>query len=279
MSFGTGSALPPSVRVLLMINVGVFLVDFLTGGRFLFQLLALDPWAVTRDLEVWRVFTYMFAHDFRGVLHILFNMLMLWMFGVPVAREMGEGGFLRLYLLSGLFAGVCSLVFYGATGNPAVVVGASGAIYALLVAFARFFPDQQLLMFFLFPVPVKYAVLIMGAISLLMVNSGDGIAHIAHLGGAVFAWVYLRWFWSPSRGGFLAQWTQRRNRNRWEKAMRDGEKLRAAMEEIDPILRKVGAQGIESLSRAERRRLDQVSELKKKVHGTELPISDYYKNR
>jgi membrane associated rhomboid family serine protease len=271
--------MPAAVRFLLIVNVGVFLVDFLTQGRFLFPLLALEPWSVTRDYEAWRVFTYMFVHDYRGIIHILFNMLMLWMFGVPVAREMGEGGFLRLYLLSGLFAGLCSLVFYGATGNPAIIVGASGAVYALLVAFARFYPDQQLLMFFLFPVPVKYAVLIMGAVSLLLINSGDGIAHIAHLGGAVFAWVYLRWFWSPSRGGFLAQWKQRRNRNRWEKAMRDGERLRAAMEDIDPILRKIGAQGIDSLTRAERKRLDEVSAMKKKLHGSDLPVSDYYKNR
>src|SRR5690606_4401412 len=130
--------MPTVIRVLLLINVGVFLVDFLTRGRLLFPLLALDPWAVTREFEAWRVFTYMFVHDFRGVIHILFNMLMLWMFGVPVVREMGEGGFLRLYLLSGLFAGLCSLDFYGASGNPATIVGASGAVYALLVAFARF---------------------------------------------------------------------------------------------------------------------------------------------
>ncbi len=271
--------MPQVIRVLLVVNVGIFLVDFLTRGRILFPLLALDPWAVTRQFEVWRVFTYMFAHDFRGVIHILFNMLMLWMFGVPVAREMGEGGFLRLYLLSGLFAGLCSLVFYGATGNPALIVGASGAIYALLIAFARFYPDQQLLMFFLFPMPVKYAVMIFIGISLLLINAGDGIAHIAHLGGALFAWIYLKWFWSPSRGGFLAQWRQRRNRSRWEKAMRDGERLREAMEEIDPILRKVGEHGLSSLTRAERKRLDQVSEMKKRVHGTELPISDYYRNR
>lgn len=271
--------MPSAVRILLMINVGIFLVDFLTRGRFLFPLLALDPGAVIHGFQGWRVFTYMFVHDYSGIIHILFNMLMLWMFGVPVAREMGEGGFLRLYLFSGLFAGLCSLAFYGATGNPAIIVGASGAVYALLVAFARFFPEQQLLMFFLFPVPVKYAVLIMGGISLLLINSNDGVAHIAHLGGAAFAWFYLRWFWSPSRGGFLAQWRQRRNRNRWEKAMRDGETLRRAMEEIDPILRKISETGMDSLSRDERRRLNHVSDMKKKLHGTELPISDYYKNR
>jgi membrane associated rhomboid family serine protease len=271
--------MPSVIRVLLSINVGIFLIDFLTGGRYLFPWLALDPWAVTQRFEGWRLLTYMFEHDYRSVLHIVFNMLMLWMFGVPVAREMGEGGFLRLYLFSGLFAGLCSLVFYGATGNPTVIVGASGAIYALLVAFARFFPEQQLLMFFLFPVPVRYAVIIMGAISLLLINSGDGIAHVAHLGGALFAWIYLKWFWSPSRGGFLAQWRQRRNRNRWEKAMRDGERLRAAMEEIDPILRKISESGLDSLTRAERKRLESVSEMKKRLHGSDLPISDYYKNR
>jgi membrane associated rhomboid family serine protease len=271
--------MPAAVRYLLFINIGVFLIDRFTNGSFLFDYLSLKSWLVVGDLQVWRVFTYMFVHDYSGIMHILFNMLMLWMFGVPVAREMGEGGFLRLYLLSGVFAGLCSLVFYGATGNPAVIVGASGAVYALLVAFARFFPEQQLLMFFLFPVPVRYAVLIMGGISLLLINSGDGIAHIAHLGGAAFAWVYLNWFWSPSRGGFMAQWKQRRNRNRWEKAMRDGETLRTAMDEIDPILRKIGAEGINSLTRSERKRLDEVSAMKKKIHGSELPISDYYKNR
>lgn len=272
--------MPRIIRVLLLLNVGVFLADSLTGGQYLTPWLALGTERVVHHLELWRLFTYMFVHATApNYLHILFNMLTLWMFGVPVAREMGEGGFLRLYLLSGLFAGLCSLVFYGATGTPTVIVGASGAIYALLVAFARFYPEQRLLMFFLFPVPSRYAVLIIGAISLLLINSGDGVAHVAHLGGALFAWVYLKWFWSPSRGGFLAQWRQRRNRNRWEKAMRDGERLREAMEEIDPILRKIGESGLGSLTRAERKRLDRVSEMKKRLHGTELPVSDYYKNR
>lgn len=271
--------MPRIIRILLTINVGVFLADFLTGGRILTPLLALDPLSILHGFQAWRLFTYMFVHDTHGVLHILFNMLMLWMFGAPVAREMGEGGFLRLYLFSGLFAGLCSMLFYGVTGNPAIVVGASGAIFGLLVAFARFYPEQRLLMFFIFPVPVRYAVIILGAIEILLISSNDRIAHVAHLGGALFAWVYLKWFWSSSRGGFLAQWRQRRNRNRWEKAMRDGERLREAMEEIDPILRKIGESGLGSLTRSERKRLDRVSEMKKRLHGTDLPISDYYRNR
>lgn len=269
--------MPGPVRTLLLLNVGVFLLGYLTRPDVFFGLFALSPGAVIHDLQVWRLFTYMFLHG--DVIHIAFNMLMLWMFGTPVAREMGDKAFWKLYLLSGLFAGICSLIFYGTTGNPTIIVGASGAIFALLVAFARFHPDQQLLMFFLFPVPVRYAVLIFVVISLLLLKADDGIAHIAHLGGALFGWIYLRWFWAPSQGGFLAQWRQRQNRNRWEKAMRDGEKLREAMEEIDPILHKINTQGVDSLTREEKKRLDRVSEMKRKLHGTDLPISDYYKNR
>ncbi|HEX2613665.1 MAG TPA: rhomboid family intramembrane serine protease [Fibrobacteria bacterium] len=270
--------MPLVIRVLLTINIVAFLVDKFTGGAFLQAWLALNTGAVLHDHQWWRVFTYMFLHDTQNIWHIAFNMLSLWMFGTPVAREMGESGFLRLYLIAGFVAGLCSLAFYGMLEPYASVVGASGAIYALLVAFAWFYPEQRLLMFFFFPVPARYAVLILGGISLLLINS-TGVAHVAHLGGAVFAWVYLKWFWAPSRGGFLAQWRQRRNRNRWEKAMRDGERLREAMEDIDPILRKISESGINSLTRSERKRLDSVSEMKKKLHGSDLPISDYYRNR
>jgi membrane associated rhomboid family serine protease len=271
--------MPLSVRVLLMVNVGIFLVDFVTRGAWLASWLALSPFEVTHGLQIWRLFTYMFVHDHGSVMHIVFNMLMLWMFGAPVAREMGERPFLILYLAAGVFAGLCSLVFYGATGNPSVIVGASGAIFALLVAFARYFPDQQLLMFFIFPVPVRYAVLIIGAIELLLITSNDRIAHVAHLGGALFAWLYLR-FGMPGQGrGFIAEWKHRQVRKRWADAQREGEELREAMEDIDPILHKIGREGMQALTREEKRRLDRVSEMKRRLHSNSESISDYYKNR
>ena len=273
------NAMPLSVRALLMLNVGIFLVDFITRGAFLSSWLALSPWAVTHEFQVWRLFTYMFVHDHGSVMHIVFNMLMLWMFGAPVAREMGERSFLTLYLAAGVFAGLCSLVFYGATGNPTVIVGASGAIFALLVAFARFFPDQQLLMFFIFPVPVRYAVLIIGAIELLLITSNDRIAHVAHLGGALFAWIYLRFWAQGSNGSIVAQWKHRQLKKRWADAQREGEQLREAMEDIDPILHKIGREGIQSLTRDEKRKLDRVSEMKRRLHGNSETISDYYKDR
>lgn len=273
------SGMPLSVRILLVLNVGFFLGDYLTQGAYLRPWLALDPLAVTREFQVWRLVSYMFLHDIGSVWHILFNMLMLWMFGPPVAREMGERSFFTLYLGAGIFAGLCSIAWYGSMGIPTIIVGASGALFALLVAFARFFPDQQLLMFFIFPVPVRYAVIIIGVIEILLVNSNDGVARVAHLGGALYAWVYLRWFFGRGGAGFTAQWKHRQVKKRWENAQRDGERLREAMEDIDPILQKIGREGMESLTRDERKKLERVSEMKRKLHGNGAPPSDYYRNR
>src|SRR3954469_3403456 len=173
MSFGfSDTMMPRAIRSLLLLNVFVFLVDFVTHGAYLFRWMALDPMLVTHGhYQYWRLITYMFVHDYSGFMHLLFNMLALWMFGTPVAHEMGEGRFWRFYLYSGLFAGLCSLLFYAFTGNNAVVIGASGAIFAVMFAFARFFPTSQILLFFLFPVSAKYAVLIIGAIELLLITS------------------------------------------------------------------------------------------------------------
>jgi membrane associated rhomboid family serine protease len=278
---GPDSGMPQSVRVLLTINVALFLVDFLGRGAWVTPWLALDPWAVRHEFQVWRVVTYMFVHSTASIWHIVFNMLMLWMFGAPVAREMGERSFLMLYFGAGIFAGLCSMAWYGLLGDPTTIVGASGALFALLFAFARFFPDQRLLMMFLFPVPVRYAVIIIGAIELLLITSNDRIAHAAHLGGALFAFIYFRWLHGRFGGGagLAANWKHRQVKKRWEQAQRDGERLREAMEEIDPILRKIGREGMDSLTREERKKLEQVSEMKRRLHGTQAPVSDYYKNR
>ena len=141
---GDSGAIPNVIFMLLVANGLLFALQQFPPYylEYFFSLWPIG--AVRGDFYPWQILSYGFLHG--SVAHLVFNMLMLWMFGVPVAREMGEGGFLRLYLLAGVFAGLCSLGFYGATGNPAVVVGASGAVYGLLVAFARFFPEQQLLM-------------------------------------------------------------------------------------------------------------------------------------
>ena len=279
MSFGyREQTLPQPIRILLILNVAIFFIDYVTHGAYLFPWLALDPQLVTHGhYQYWRIFTYMFVHDHGSFMHILFNMLTLWMFGTPVAQQMGDNRFWRFYILAGVFAGFCSLLFYAITRNDAVVIGASGAIFALMFAFARFFPTSQILLFFFFPVSAKYAVLIIGAIELMLITSNDHIAHIAHLGGALFAWIYLRW--DDNNGSILEGWKHWQTRRRWEKARRETEKMEAAMEDIDPILEKIARHGIQSLSREEKEKLDRVSELKRRQRSTNIVSFEDYRSQ
>ncbi len=197
VSFGPG-LMTPAVKALIWTNVGVFVSGMLIPplGRFLIGFFGLRPQLVVEGLRIWQPFTYLFLHGGFG--HLLFNMLVLWMFGVQLERLWGARFFLRYYFVAGVGAGFVTI---GASFLPfvfadptyvAVTIGASGAIYGLLMAFALYYPETPILMFFLFPVPAKYFVMIIGAITFLSVPRGGGIAHIAHLGGLVIGYVYLK---------------------------------------------------------------------------------------
>ena len=198
-SFGPG-AMSPTVKMLLWINVGVFLLTALVPPLFQFvtRIFGLTPQLVLTRMWVWQPVTYMFLHG--GITHILFNMLILWMFGVQLERIWGQQFFLRYYFVTGIGAGLATIAvgllpFTFAEPTYLVpTIGASGAIYGLLVAFALYYPETPILMFFLFPVPAKYFVMIIGTIAFLSVPRGGGIAHIAHLGGLVVGYLYLKRF-------------------------------------------------------------------------------------
>jgi membrane associated rhomboid family serine protease len=141
----------------------------------------------------------MFLHG--SISHILFNMLSLWMFGTELERMWGTAFFSRYYMVCGVGAAATTILasfLPGTIGlrlyDAAPTVGASGAIYGLLLAYGLYFPDRQILMSFLFPVPAKYFVMIIGAISFLSAvgSGGDGVAHVTHLGGLLVGWLYLR---------------------------------------------------------------------------------------
>ena len=196
-TFGPGM-MTPAVRLLLWTNVGVFLAMALVPplGNFFTQYFGLRPAAVLTRFWLWQPFTYMFLHGGFG--HILLNMLVLWMFGVQLERLWGSRFFFRYYFVTGIGAGLATIAvgllpfeFADAT-YLAVTIGASGAIYGLLIAFALYYPETPILMFFLFPVPAKYFVMIIGAIAFLSVPRGGGISHIAHLGGLVVGYCYLQ---------------------------------------------------------------------------------------
>ena len=196
-TFGPG-LMTPAVRMLLWTNVGIFLLTTLVPPAFYWatSLFGLTPQLVLTRLWLWQPVTYMFLHG--GIGHILLNMLVLWMFGTQLERIWGSRFFLRYYLITGVGAGIATIgagLLPAAFAEPTyagVTIGASGAIYGLLVAFALYYPNAPVLMFFLFPVPARYFVMIIGAIAFLSVPRGGGVAHIAHLGGLVVGYLYLR---------------------------------------------------------------------------------------
>ena len=184
----------PMVKILLGLNLGAYVlltIDRTAHTYFMDQWLSLIPLAVTTGGEIWRLVTYLFLHG-QSPLHIMLNMLILWMFGPEIERVLGRRQFIFYYLLTGVGAGLCSLAV--TPFSPHAVMGASGAMYALLLAFALYFPNQYLLLFFFLPVKAKYLVAGTVVLELLFSLSGvqDGIAHVAHLGGMVFGYLWLK---------------------------------------------------------------------------------------
>ena len=186
--------LPKGVKWLLIANTAVFLLTLLAvhDVRAFFGWFALSPWGVLRQLKIWQLGTYLFLHG--GFFHLLFNMLTLWMFGTTLESDWGTRRFLKYYFFCGVGAGLCDIVLNAAMGNwGSTTIGASGAIYGLLLAFGVMYPEQRILMDFLFPIKAKYMVMIYGAIALLSALSvNSGVSNIAHLGGMLFGYAYLK---------------------------------------------------------------------------------------
>jgi len=193
-SFGPGP-LSQAIRTLIAVNVGAFLLGLIVPA--LIVRLGLTPAAVLREFAVWQPLTYMFLHG--GIGHLLFNMLALWMFGTDLERTWGTRFFVRYYFVTGIGAALVTIAWsllplpYADALFRALIVGASGAIYGLLLAYGMYFPHRTVLVF-LFPVPARYAVMIFGAIAFLssVQGAGDGVAHVAHLGGLLVGYLYLK---------------------------------------------------------------------------------------
>jgi membrane associated rhomboid family serine protease len=196
--FSSNGAFPNGVKWLLIINIALFLAYFFavrTGLDVLFYYFGLIPRAVLELFAIWQLFSYMFLHDPFGFSHILFNMLTLWMFGAELERTWGTKRFLQYYFLCGIGAGVCVVAGNAMFGTlDTRTIGASGAIYGVLLAYGMLFPDATVFFSFLFPIKAKYFVMIIGAIAFLSTigSSGGGVSHVAHLGGMVFGYFYLK---------------------------------------------------------------------------------------
>ena len=185
-----GPQLTPAVKYLILTCVGVFFLSSVGAGREMILMFGLTPNSVLTKLFVWQPLTYLFFHaDFY---HILMNMFVLWMFGCEMERYLGSREFVRFFLITGAGAGLLSLAAHPFSTIP--TIGASGAIYGILLAYGTLFPERLVYLYFLFPIKVKYFVAALFGLAFLSAlgSSGSAVDHVAHLGGGLVAFLYLK---------------------------------------------------------------------------------------
>jgi membrane associated rhomboid family serine protease len=226
----------PAVKILVLACAGVFLlqtlIEIFFGPLAVYRQITmrfgLVPSGVIPGLRIWQPVTYLFLH--HDLWHLLINMLMLWMFGRELELVWGKNRFINYFFLCGIGAGLitvlvkCLPMFWGHPPSDIPTIGASGAIFGILIANAILFPDRQI---WLFPLPIMIPmrpfVAVMAAIEFFatLSSSADGVSHFCHLGGMLVGWIYLR------RGSFLfrvrnemADWRYERNRKKFEVFMK-----------------------------------------------------------
>ena len=239
VSFGPGG-ITPAVKILIITNVVLFVLNAIVGDAMTIRL-GLSPQAVFEQWALWQPFTYMFLHSTAGIGHILINMLALWMFGTDLERTWGTRFFVKYYFVCGIGAAAITILLsllpisIADTMYYSVTVGASGAIYGLLLGYGLYFPNRPIYLYFIFPIPAKYFVMIVGAIAFFssLGGPGGGVAHSAHLGGLLVGYVYLkglrarpldelkyrwlRWRMSRARSRFDVYSGGRSNDDDWKK--------------------------------------------------------------
>ncbi len=227
----------PGVQVLLIANFAVLIFEAIlehfwgpSAYQTLLKWFGLVPAGVIPLLRIWQPFTYLFLHDVSSIWHIFSNMFVLWMFGRELELMWGRSRFLRYYFLTGIGAGLINVIvktipaFFGQGFSYVPTIGASGAIFGVLIACAILFPDREVM---IFPIPVRIRMRTMVMAMALLTFLGtfglgdDTVSHVCHLGGMLVGWLYLR------RGSFLhrfrntySDWKHQRNRKRFEVYMR-----------------------------------------------------------
>ncbi len=272
-----GSKWTRAIMILIIANVSVFVIQLLFssissqwGGSFpetgldgiahqldlgpdqfttIFWLY--KPYAIGK-IWLWQFVTYTFLHSVSSPWHIIFNMFVLWMFGSEVERAMGTRKFLTMYFTAGIFAGIFCCIF-----TPNVpIIGASGAIFAVEVAFAMFFPNTNIVLLFLpFPIKAKYLVMAFVGISVVGCFMPGNISHVAHLGGILYGFLFVRY--EPRISNKILSWQNQQQKKEYKK----DEDIKR---HVDVLLDKVNREGMKNLTRKERSFLRNASKRYKK---------------
>jgi membrane associated rhomboid family serine protease len=265
--FGLSFMLTPMVKRLLIANVVVFILTMAVGQGFMFEWFAFQPGELI--LRPWGPLTYMFLHV--DIWHLLVNMLVVFFFGPPLEGRWGGREFLRFYAVCGLGGVALSFLF-----QPDWIVGASAATYGLMLAFAMNWPTVPIYVWGIFPVQARYLVGFLFLVTLWSAGpgaEGSSVAHLAHLGGILSGFLYLKADWRPgerlkqmqrsaTRRRRLAIVPRDENVDEQRLVQSPGKRVRedaALYDRVDAVLDKISAEGMSSLTAEELRLLDEVS--------------------
>lgn len=244
---------------LVIVTAAVYLAQILLGRWFTEALLLPANW-YEQPWQIYRLLTYGFLHAPNDLWHILLNMFALWMFGREVEYRYGQREFLAFYLAAIVVAGVVWTLAEIPSQFASVMMGASGGVTAVLILFALNFPHQTVLFMFFIPMPMwVLALLIVGMDVLGAMNRSGNIAFTAHLGGAAFGFLYYQWSWRLERWLPRSDWLKRFRRKPKLRVVDPEEDVDEAEERLNEILKKIHEHGQDSLTRGERRFLEQAS--------------------
>ena len=253
----TGSIFDKSgswVMKIILANVVVYMLQIITQSSSMMYYFGLTPALVFTKYYVWQLCTYMFLHSPGSFLHIFLNMYALMLFGIPVEQLWGSKKFVFYYFFTGIGAGIVIFVinlFAGGMAALTPTIGASGAVFGLLLAFGILFPDVELLVFFFIPMKAKYLVVLYGAIeffSLISAGANSNVSHIGHLGGLLFGLI----FFLVSRKKGL-QFSAKKIKAKMSKEIKKRDKIlnldnESSMEKLSLILEKLKKGGVDSIS-------------------------------
>jgi len=240
-----------AIKILVSVNFGIFLLQTIasTEGLF-FPLFGLVPKLVWSEFMLWQPFTYLFFHG--GIWHVLINMFVLWMFGSELERLWGKNHFLKFYFVTGIGAGLITMLFGLNSMTP--IVGASGAVYGVLLAYGLTYPNRTIYLYGIIPIKSLWFVIGIGIIAFM--SSFDDISqisHLTHLSGMVIGYLMLK---RPIR--FNDLWFTIRKRTLEYKIKHEEKKVtqhQTIEREIDRILDKINREGFDSLTEEEHDRL------------------------
>lgn len=240
-----------AIKVLISINFGIFVLQTLSGAENLFfPLFGLVPKLVWSELMIWQPFTYIFFHG--GIWHVLINMFVLWMFGSELERLWGKQHFLKYYFVTGIGSGLITM-FLG-FNSMIPIVGASGAVYGVLLAYGLTYPNRTVYLYGIIPIKSLWFVMGIGLIAFMSsLNNVSQISHLTHLSGMVIGYFMLK---KPVRWNDL--WFAIRKKTMEYRVQKEEKKVSRQQEierDIDFILDKINRDGFDSLSQQEQNRL------------------------